>query len=638
MQSTDPSNITLSLHLGCRLVLYSTEEVQPYDRATDRRYANCGNMKYVEGVERTGDDIVLRFFSLRLSELHKFTNAAKRVYLYTQTLVIDTDIQVTHALLIRATQILLDPTEDSYNIALSLDAPHLGIDLDHVKYKGPEPNIQFMKESLTCARILQMHSKGDMITWSILNDLIKSTTAHTPVKNIQSLAETYRMELSNLVRNDIEVVPFYSLQEITDILQVHRDRIQTRKMDIQQLESLTDSDTSFTNYATEMNNIYVQASVSRADIELSNGLNEFRRAKQTYALLHKVFQDSKDILEEKRDIFVAAIDQHRKYKYRQQLLDYVNAAVQVIQGIKDVDLSAVVGGVTSAYGISSIDSTLAVLEDVVGSIKKLNEDTSNIQRSLAATTIPFENQDYIYQINHVAAMHKQVEAWRDFCTESKKILENDAVMEISSAGDYGLALLDVCNKGIAVTKAMIERAEMMRELVVKRKLLDTYKEQRGRSESALRNLQNDQNAKQAVVTAMREQVGELAQKLNDVIILFCQAYMFERLDECPDNIKPKFGGTLSELMDRIDDAKEHRLTTGLALSTANFKKDVVDLDNDQGTSCRQAAVNGAFPDCPVTYFCQNKALAYEVCYCYSTCFFVFCDAEIVHNMGRHMNW
>ena len=90
-------------------MIHSAEEVETLAQnpaCADDCYAPCGNIENEEDYGNVGEDVVLRFFFFRLSNLPTYVGTnAKRVYLYAQTLVIDRDVEVDYSLLIRARQV-----------------------------------------------------------------------------------------------------------------------------------------------------------------------------------------------------------------------------------------------------------------------------------------------------------------------------------------------------------------------------------------------------------------------------------------------------------------------------------------------------------------------------------------------------
>ncbi len=95
--------------VNCRLVIHSNTEIailQKDPSCENDCYQACGNIANEDGLSNIGDDVILRWFHFRLSDLHKYVgNNPKRVYVYAQTVIIDEDIDVEFSLFIRARQV-----------------------------------------------------------------------------------------------------------------------------------------------------------------------------------------------------------------------------------------------------------------------------------------------------------------------------------------------------------------------------------------------------------------------------------------------------------------------------------------------------------------------------------------------------
>ena len=55
--------------------------------------------------------------------------------------------------------------------------------------------------------------------------------------------------------------------------------------------------------------------------------------------------------------------------------------------------------------------------------------------------------------------------------------------------------------------------------------------------------------------AMNDVTFDVRLQLNDVLVQFCEAYFFERLQQCPPEATPNFSGSLSDLLRRIAAAR-----------------------------------------------------------------------------------
>ncbi len=87
--------------------------------------------------------------------------------------------------------------------------------------------------------------------------------------------------------------------------------------------------------------------------------------------------------------------------------------------------------------------------------------------------------------------------------------------------------------------------------------------------------QGDVSHRQALLNGMTEQSYDVRIDLNDVLIQFCRAHFYEKLQECKDSYKPSFGGTLSDLLIRINNAKRDDILTGNLLLISQGNNSIV---------------------------------------------------------------
>lgn len=82
-------------------------------------YRDCGDIANEAGFSNVGDDVILRWFHFRLSDLNDYIGTnPKRVFIYAQTIIFDVDIDVEFSLFIRARQVcILNPVADTDSYA-----------------------------------------------------------------------------------------------------------------------------------------------------------------------------------------------------------------------------------------------------------------------------------------------------------------------------------------------------------------------------------------------------------------------------------------------------------------------------------------------------------------------------------------
>ena len=84
-----------------------------------------------------------------------------------------------------------------------------------------------------------------------------------------------------------------------------------------------------------------------------------------------------------------------------------------------------------------------------------------------------------------------------------------------------------------------------------------------------------------------------------------QAYFYENLRVCKDSYTPSFGGSLNDLLLKINSARrDDLLLPGNAPSTASRFVNIRDLDTNP--NCTDAKV------CPLNYFRKNRVFVYTL--------------------------
>ncbi len=91
------------------MTIFSYAEIETLSEepiCADDCYTPCGNIDNEEDYGNVGENVILRFFFFRMSELYKYVgDNPKRVYIYAQTVIIDYDVNVDFALLIHSRQV-----------------------------------------------------------------------------------------------------------------------------------------------------------------------------------------------------------------------------------------------------------------------------------------------------------------------------------------------------------------------------------------------------------------------------------------------------------------------------------------------------------------------------------------------------
>ena len=138
-----------------RVIIHSGTEIQtPIDDVTcaEGCYKACSEISQDDDLINKGSDVTLRFFYLHLSDLPKYVGTnAKRVFVYAQTVLIDENMELPFALLLRTRQLFVDRSRASYIGVMGTVTAELDIDFSN-QIPDPEPDTLHQKQSMMCAR------------------------------------------------------------------------------------------------------------------------------------------------------------------------------------------------------------------------------------------------------------------------------------------------------------------------------------------------------------------------------------------------------------------------------------------------------------------------------------------------------
>ena len=151
---------------------------------------------------------------------------------------------------------------------------------------------------------------------------------------------------------------------------------------------------------------------------------------------------------------------------------------------------------------------------------------------------------------------------------------------------------------------MIERAEATRDIASKRALLDIRKEQYKQSKEVIQNTYDEITARERYIHLLEQQARDLEEEANDVLLIFCQSYFYNTLQECPDKIKPIYEPGLEKLLIRITRARQLNVEfvkLGEPTQRTLYIKNKNTMDN-----CTDVKA------CPVNYMKHNKEFTYQV--------------------------
>jgi hypothetical protein len=203
-----------------------------------------------------------------------------------------------------------------------------------------------------------------------------------------------------------------------------------------------------------------------------------------------------------------------------------------------------------------------------------------------------------------AALAEMAVRWENLKFYSNLILADPDVIHVPGAVGYSRSIMDLCNWGMSLTDSMVERAETMRHAMEKRKYFDSKLEQAKKITALIDSMKEDFSLREELLAAMHEETYDVRVDLNDALVQFCQAYFYETLEECGDAYKPSFGGDMTQLLMKINEASRASLLDDDIPSTLSRIIRITDTDTD--LECNDATV------CPINYFRKHRLLYFPL--------------------------
>lgn len=195
-------------------------------------YKSCGNIVEPKKVIERKSHVTLRYFFLDLSTLPIFIDSLEQlpitVKVYAQTVLINKDITVNFALMIKARQIILDRSKAT-SITFSGGNNHLNVDMKKAALNGAPTDIFFHKQSYICARILlDTNVKKDTnIAWKIINNIVDDYQAAIYPEDSDFIESVrgFRTKMRGILRANVHFVPFYTKKYMVQVLQNYYNKI-----------------------------------------------------------------------------------------------------------------------------------------------------------------------------------------------------------------------------------------------------------------------------------------------------------------------------------------------------------------------------------------------------------------------------
>ncbi len=404
----------------------------------------------------------------------------------------------------------------------------------------------------------------------ILDDIARSDTNTDEHESLVNYARTFIGEQIGITRNNIHFVPLYGKSQLKKLLETYYDEISIYKNDYDRLQDSVTSNDDFIAYAEKMHKIYVDSDIAEAQTAFDQSISAVKISETIYLRFRDEYNDSRDTLEEAREVFEQGIE-GAELAVKFGLRSFVTGIVRVIYGLVKTDWDQIGTGIGEIINGTQTEITdpMEELARIVNQIDLMARQADDMMKILEDINSDFDYEMYADDVEIMVAMQMSVVQWTNLKDQATLLLASPDILEVSGSKGYALALMDLANWGEAITKAMVERAELIRQAMEKRSILETRQEKKVRIDKAIQDMKDDVSNRESLLAAMTEQSYDVRLDLNEALLLFCRAYFYENLAECKPSYRPAFGEGMTNLLLRINSALRDGMFTGKWLATVS---------------------------------------------------------------------
>ncbi|CAD5124777.1 DgyrCDS13040 [Dimorphilus gyrociliatus] len=574
-------------------------------------YKPCGNIYQPEGLIETGEHVTVRYLFLDLATLPTIVremngkSSAKSVKVYAQTVLINQDVEVDFALMIKARQILLDRSK-AQKITVRTASEPFKFDLSKAVHDGAPTDTFFYKQSYMCARILieTKEKKHKNIAWKIIQGIVDDSPAAISKEDKKYIEAVrgFRTEMRGIQREDVHFVPFYTKTYMAEILKNYYEKITIYKADFDRLS--TTEGAAFVSAVEGMLRINVNTDIAEARSSFEASINALTRSNLTFVRITQHYGYARTRLETARVDFENGIKEQQGWAIAGAVLGFVKGIVGVVFGAVSIKVDPI-GGLDQV--ISNVQEMIETMKNLAASMAQINAFMETIDiamRELEDLEGEYDFSRYMHSIEMTAQLRVNIIKWKNLRNSANTLLTSPSIVNVRGSANYRRRFLDLSNWGEALTKTAVERAEMVRQALRKRMLLESKQEQAKRYEKYVEDLKKGILSNIAVRAFMAQQTYDIRLDLNEALITFCRAFFYENLGNCRAHYRPQFGGSLSDLLLRINAARRDALFLPDAPSTVRREIVIKDTDNDPDCTDSEA--------CPLNYLKKNRQIIWTL--------------------------
>lgn len=248
--------------------------------------------------------------------------------------------------------------------------------------------------------------------------------------------------------------------------------------------------------------------------------------------------------------------------------------------------------------------TMKNLAATIAQINAFMATSDQVMRELEDLEGEYDFSRYMYAVEMTAQLRVNIIKWKNLRNAANTLLAHPSIIRVRGSANYRRRFLDLSNWGEALTKTAVERAEIFRQALRQRMLLESKQEQAKRYQNYVDELKRGVLSQVSMRAHMAQQTYDVRLDLNEALITFCRAFFYENLGTCRNHYKPQFGGDLSSLLLRINAARRDALFLPDAPSTVRREVIIKDIDKDPNCTDSQ--------ECPINYLKKNRQIIWNL--------------------------
>jgi hypothetical protein len=596
--------------LSPRIILHASDAViAPFEakRCGAECFAPCGDIYYEESIVDNRDIADIRAWHINLSEISsRVGEHVKRVQVYAEVVIIDSNLHFPFSLVVRARQIVIDRSK-AHTLTVNRDTRVLVDEYFSDNDKSPEADNLYQKLVQQCARILMSTNNPDHITtaFEMLDHVVGDFQYFKEQASMKTAVKLTRAEYSGLVRSELRHVPFYTKDYFRARLQIHYNRVSEWRDKYQQILNTAIAIDTLLQFTQDMLDIFVNCNIDQWKAMYEAQMMALRISQATYHAIYVNFSASRDNLDVAQAAFEQGLNDYANAQRRKGFMGFVKGFAKMVVGVFVGNAKMIVSGLNDF--ITTLDNLAETMEFMSRAMEKVEAIMVKLDYLMSILEDVTENGDLeelAGDVELIAQLRVMLVGWENMKHNSIQILSHPDALQIGGSQDYLTAILDTCNWGYALTETMIELAENYRRLMLIKAMLQNKIEMQERYTQYIEDCRANNDDRFHLVSRMVDMQHDIRMDVNDLLFEYCNLHFYEHQTSCSSASQPSLDGSLSTVLSRLNNALEDSIWgSGVPGSTC---RPTTIRDSNTDPNCND--VN----ECPVKFFRETGMFRFNI--------------------------